>query len=237
MTNEPASSGLLAFQTKCVACGTPQLLGPTYPSLLEKAPAVVCRPKARLCPQAEPQPVAFRGFCTSGPALAHQTLPSSQTEQRCSDRNWPKERPRPAVLQGGSHQGLAKADDGFTKGIILESSSSGLVIQEESSAALILGSFHLNCCKEQFFHDKQIASVPQQQWGGHCHPLPPQPFLHGALTHPPPKGLATGTRHAVRTAMGTGRAVVGSVLAAAAVPWGALPHRKGNSAPEQPVRL
>lgn len=50
----------------------------------------------------------------------------------------------------------------------------GPVIQGESSATLILGSFHLNCCKEQFFHDKQIASVPQQPWGGQCHPLPPR---------------------------------------------------------------
>lgn len=142
------------------------MLVPTYLSLLGEALAVVCRPKAMLSPQAEPQPVAFRGSCTAGPAFAHQTLLSSQTKQRCSDRNRPKERPRPAVLQGGSHHGPAKANDSFTKGIILESSSSGPVIQEESSAAVILGSFHLNCCKEQFFHDKQIASVPQQQWGG-----------------------------------------------------------------------
>lgn len=48
------------------------------------------------------------------------------------------------------------------------------MIQGESSATLILGSFHLNCCKEQFFHDKQIASVPQQHWGGHGHPLLPR---------------------------------------------------------------
>lgn len=46
------------------------------------------------------------------------------------------------------------------------------MIQGESSATLILGSFHLNCCKERFFHDKQIASVPRQRWGGHGHPLP-----------------------------------------------------------------
>lgn len=57
------------------------------------------------------------------------------------------------------------------------------MIQGESSATLILGSFHLNCCKEQFFHDKQIASVPQQHWGGS---VPPPPSLHGALSHPPP---------------------------------------------------
>lgn len=40
------------------------------------------------------------------------------------------------------------------------------MIQGESSATVILGSFHLNCRKEQFFHDKQIASVPQQRCGG-----------------------------------------------------------------------
>lgn len=76
------------------------------------------------------------------------------------------------------------------------------MIQGESSATVILGSFHLNCCKEQFFHDKQIASVPQQPWVGggcHCHPLPPWPFLRGALSHPAPQGSAG-------RAAGTGRA-------------------------------
>lgn len=63
------------------------------------------------------------------------------------------------------------------------------MIQGESSATLILGSFRLNCCKGQFFHDKQIASVPQQHWGGS---LPPPPSLHGALSHPPPQGSARG---------------------------------------------
>lgn len=103
------------------ACGTPRVLAVTYLSLLGRAPAVVCRPKDGLSPRAQPQPVAFRGSCTPGPAFAHQTWPCSRTQQRYSDRNGPEERLRLAVLQGGSHGGAAAADDSFPEGIVLES--------------------------------------------------------------------------------------------------------------------
>lgn len=65
------------------------------------------------------------------------------------------------------------------------------MIQGESSATVILGSFHLNCCKEQFFHDKQIASVPQNhlvgRWGGWA----PPPSPSTALPAPGPESSST----------------------------------------------
>lgn len=96
-------------------------------------------------------------------------------EPRFSDRNRPEKTPRPAALQGGSRSSTVEAGDNLPEGIVLENGS--VVIQGESSATVILGSFHLNCCKGQFFHDKQIASIPQQHLGGGSLPPPPSTAL------------------------------------------------------------
>lgn len=150
------------------------------------------------------------------PAFTHQTLPFSQMEPRFSDRNRPEKTLRLAALQGGSCSSAVEADDNLPEGIALENGS--VVIQGESSATVILGSFHLNCCRGQFFHDKQIASIPQPNLvgqGGGGEPRPPSPSTAPPAwgpESPPHQGLAAVARHAVET--GTGRTPAGSSLAA-----------------------
>lgn len=77
------------------------------------------------------------------------------------------------------------------------------MIQGESSETVILGSFRLNCSKEQFFHDKHMASVPQQHGGGPESPRPQGLGARGVRDWHGPTGSAPTARRCWETTRGT----------------------------------
>lgn len=77
------------------------------------------------------------------------------------------------------------------------------MIQGESSETVILGSFRLNCSKEQFFHDKQMASVPQQHREGPESPRPQGLGARGVWDWHGPAGIAPTAWRCWETTRGT----------------------------------